>query len=353
MVVQRGGLLVDVRLAVADGEVLAVLGPNGAGKSSVLRVLAGLLVPDDGRVVVDGDTVWDDERVHVPAHRRALGMVFQDHLLFPHLSVTENVAFGLRTRGVARGPARAAADGWLTRVGLDGMGGRRPGELSGGQAQRAALARALVGEPRLLLLDEPLSALDARTRLTVRAELRRHLAEFAGATVLVTHDPVDALALADRVVVVEDGRVVQEGRPADVARRPRTDYVARLVGMTLLAGTGRGDVVDLDGGGTVAVGEEATGPVFVAVRPESVALYLSRPGGADPASGRSWGSPRNVWPTRLVTATPHGSTVRCDLDGEVPLTADVTVTAFAELGLAPGATVWASVKASEVAVYPR
>ncbi|GHE09325.1 ABC transporter ATP-binding protein [Klenkia taihuensis] len=342
VVVRRGALLVDVDLAVADGEVLAVLGPNGAGKSTVLRVLAGLLVPDGGRVAV-GDDVWDDGDRHLPAHRRPLGMVFQDHLLFPHLSTTDNVAFGLRTRGVRRAEARSTAEGWLRRVGLEGFGDRRPTQLSGGQAQRAALARALVGEPRLLLLDEPLSALDARTRLTVRAELRRHLAEFAGCAVLVSHDPVDAMALADRVLVVEDGRVVQEGTPAEVARMPRTDYVARLVGLSLLPGVGRGRSVELDGGGAVAVAEEAQGPVFVAVRPGTVSLYLSRPDG----------SPRNVWPATLVAATPHGSTVRCDLDGEVPLTADVTATAFAELGLQPGARVWASVKASEVAVYPR
>ncbi len=213
-------------------------------------------------------------------------MVFQDALLFPHLSVADNVAFGLRTRGVAKAAARTAATGWLARVGLDGLGDRRPAELSGGQAQRAALARALVVDPAVLLLDEPLSALDARTRLTVRAELRRHLADFPGSTVLVTHDPVDAMALADRVVVVEEGRIVQAGTPVDVARHPRTDYVARLVGLALLPGTGEGLRVRLDGGGVVAVAEEAVGPVFAAVRPESVALYLSRPDG----------SPRNVWP---------------------------------------------------------
>jgi molybdate transport system ATP-binding protein len=343
VVVRRGSLQVDVELSVADGEVLAVLGPNGAGKSTILRVLAGLLVPDGGRVVVDGDAVWNAADVHLPPHRRAIGMVFQDHLLFPHLSVTENVAFGPRSRGVPRTAARAAAAAWLERVGLAGLGDRRPGQLSGGQAQRAALARALVGEPRVLLLDEPLSALDARTRLTVRAELHRHLADYPGSAVLVTHDPVDAMALATRVVVVEDGRVVQTGTPAEVARRPRTDYVARLVGLVLLAGTGAGTTVELDGGGSVAVATEVDGLVFVAVRPESVSLYLSRPAG----------SPRNVWPLQLVTATPHGSVVRCDLAGEVALTADVTATSFAELGLAPGAQVWASVKASEVAVYPR
>jgi molybdate transport system ATP-binding protein len=344
VLVRRGPVTVDVALEVADGEVLAVLGPNGAGKSTLLRVLAGLLPPDGGRVAVDG-TTWDDvaARVHLPAHRRPLGMVFQDHLLFPHLSVLENVAFGPRTRGASRAAARTAAAAWIGRVGLDGLGDRRPGQLSGGQAQRAALARALVGDPALLLLDEPLSALDARTRLAVRAELRRHLADYAGSAVLVTHDPVDAMALADRVVVVEDGRVVQAGTPADVARHPRTDYVARLVGLSLLPGTADGLTVRLDGGGVVAVAAPAEGPVLVAVRPESVALYLSRPEG----------SPRNAWPLTVAGATPHGATVRCELDGEVPLLADVTATAFAELGLAPGSPVWAVVKASEVAVYAR
>ena len=340
--VRRGSLDLSLDLHVDDGEVLAVIGPNGAGKSTLLRVLAGLLVPDTGRVTVGG-VPWDDGGTHLPPHRRPLGVVFQDALLFPHLSVVDNVAFGLRSRGTGRGPARTAAAAWLTRVGLDGLGDRRPAELSGGQAQRAALARALVGDPALLLLDEPLSSLDARTRLTVRAELRRHLAEFGGSTVLVTHDPVDAMALADRVVVVEAGGVVQLGTPGEVNRRPRTDYVARLVGLSLLPGTGAGRSVRLDGGGVVAVGEETAGPVFAAVRPESVALYLARPEG----------SPRNVWPARLVGATPHGATVRCELAGEVPLVADVTATAFAELELVPGSEVWATVKASEVAVYAR
>ena len=342
MTVRRGQLTVDLDLAVADGEVLAVLGPNGAGKSTLLRVLAGLLPPDTGRVTVDGD-VWDGDGVHLPPHRRRVGMVFQDYLLFPHLTALENVAFGLRTRGLKHAEARARAAEWLARVGLADLAGSKPGRLSGGQAQRAALARALATDPALLLLDEPLSALDARTRLTVRAELRRHLAAFGGSTVLVSHDPVDAMALADRVVVVEDGRVVQQGTPAEVARRPRTDYVARLVGLSLLPGTAEGTTVRLDGGGVVAVAEEAQGPIFVAVRPESVALYLTRPDG----------SPRNVWPARLVGATPHGTAVRCELDGEVPLVADITASAFAELGLAPGAEVWATVKASEVAVYAR
>ncbi|SEO99854.1 ABC transporter ATP-binding protein [Trujillonella endophytica] len=342
--VRRGAVHVELAVDVPAGSVLAVLGPNGAGKSTLLRVLAGLLPPDGGRVEVDGEP-WDDVSagVHLPAHRRRLGMVFQDYLLFPHLTVLDNVAFGLRTRGAGRREARAGAAEWLARVELGDLAARRPGQLSGGQAQRVALARALAGDPALLLLDEPLSALDARTRLTVRAELRRHLGAFGGATVLVTHDPVDAMALADRVLVVEDGRVVQAGPPAEVARRPRTDYVARLVGLALLPGTGEGTSVRLDGGGRVAVAEQAAGPVLVAVRPESVALWPERPAG----------SPRNTWPVRLTGATPHGATVRCELDGEVPLLADVTAAAFAELGLAPGMQLWATVKASEVTVYAR
>ena len=255
-------------------------------------------------------------------------MVFQDHLLFPHLSVTDNVAFGLRTRGVRQGgrPRGGRARGW-TASGWTGSATAGPAQLSGGQAQRAALARALVGDPRVLLLDEPLSALDARTRLTVRAELRRHLAEFAGSTVLVTHDPVDAMALADRVVVVEDGRVVQAGH-ARRGQPPPAHRLRRPAGRALAAARHRGRAAAsrLDGGGVVAVAEEAAGPVFAAVRPESVALYLTRPDG----------SPRNVWPATLVGATPHGATVRCELAGEVPLIADVTATAFAELGLGAG-----------------
>jgi len=272
-----------------------------------------------------------------------VGMVFQDYLLFPHLSTVDNIAFGLRSRGVPKVQARDAGRTWLDRVGLSDYAKAKPGNLSGGQSQRVALARALVGSPELLLLDEPLAALDARTKLEVRADLRRHLSEYTGATVVVSHDPIDAMALADEVAVIERGRVVQSGRPGEVARRPRTDYVARLIGLTLLAGTGEGSQVRLDSGVLVAVAEPAHGSVYVAIRPQVVAIYPTQP----------QGSPRNVWPARVVSATPHGSAVRCDLTGPVPLTADLTATAFAELGLAPGSEVWATVKAHEVDVYAR
>ncbi|CAN5155141.1 ABC transporter ATP-binding protein [soil metagenome] len=343
VVLTRGTLPVDVAFEVAEGEVLAVLGPNGAGKSTVLRVLAGLVPPQGGRIQLDGDVLDDPAaRVRMPPHRRPIGVVFQDHLLFPHLSTVDNVAFGLRSRGSARQPAREIAMQWLERLDLVAYAEAKPRALSGGQAQRVALARALAGDPRLLLLDEPLSALDARTKLDVRADLRHHLGDYRGCTVLVTHDPVDAMALADRLVVVEHGGVAQIGTPVDVARHPRTDYVARLVGLTLLSGTADGRTVVLPNRAVVHVGEPGHGPVFAAIRPGAVGIYRTRPDG----------SPRNVWPGRIAGVTPYGETLRVDLSGDVPLTADITPEAAAELDLVVGAEVWASVKASEIAVYP-
>lgn len=343
VVIQRGALSVDVAFEVRPGQVLALLGPNGSGKSTMLRVLAGLARPQAGRVSLDGQLLDDPATgVRVAPHLRPVGMVFQDHLLFPHLSTVDNVAFGLRARGASRQRAGVIAAEWVARMNLSDHGSAKPRSLSGGQAQRIALARALAGSPRLLLLDEPLSALDARTKLDVRADLRHHLADYAGATVLVTHDPVDAMALADVLLVVEKGAVVQVGAPVDVARRPRTDYVARLVGLSLLSGTAHGRSVILDNGAAVQVAEPTSGPVFVAIRPAAVGLYRSRPDG----------SPRNVWPGTVAGVTPYGESLRVDLDGPVPLTADVTPEAAAELDLVVGAGVWASVKASEVAAYP-
>lgn len=216
-----GSLHLDVHLRVEPGEVLAVQGPNGAGKTTSLRVLAGLQAVDHGRVVVGGSLV-DDPGADVftfPEQRR-VGVVFQDHLLFPHLDLTENVAFGLRSRGVRRAEARARAAEWLGRVGLRDYLQARPGEVSGGQAQRAALARALITDPDLLLLDEPLASLDTETRATLRTELRSHLDGFAGGTVLVTHDRSDADTLADRIVTLDRGRLTGERAPDRAHPRP-------------------------------------------------------------------------------------------------------------------------------------
>lgn len=333
---ERSGFWLDLPLTVEAGQVVALLGPNGAGKSTTLAVLAGL-APHRGRVALDGADLDG-----LPPERRPVGMVFQDLLLFPHLSTLDNVAFGLQARGVARDVARRAAAGWLERLGLAALSSKRPAALSGGQAQLVALARALAVEPRLLLLDEPLSALDAATRLDVRAVLHRHLDGFQGCTVLVSHDPIDALVLADYIVVVEAGRVVQAGQPQEVARRPRTEYVARLTGYNLYRGRAEHGRVRLAGGGTIAVVTAAAGEVHVAFRPSAVALHRNRPEG----------SPRNVWQLRVGGAEPHGDAVRVALTGELSVLADITPAAVRELGVERGGALWASVKANEVDVYP-
>lgn len=341
--VDRGEFRLDVSLEVASGTVVTLLGPNGAGKSTALAVLAGLLRPDEGRVDLDGVTLVDvSSGTYVPPQRRRVGLVLQDYLLFPHLTALENVAFGPRARGVRRRRARAEAAGWLERLGIADLAPRRPRELSGGQAQRVALARALAADPRLLLLDEPLAALDAGTRPSVRADLRRHLGGYDGSTIVVTHDPLEALVLGDRIVVIEDGAVVQEGTPEHVTRHPRTDYVARLVGLNLLRGDASDRVVDLGDGAAVAVAHEESGPAYAAFPPAAVTLSLSRPAG----------SARNAWPGRVTDVERHGDLVRVTVDGPVPLLADVTPLAVADLELAPGVDVWASVKATEVRVYP-
>ena len=344
--VRRGTFDLDLRLSVGPGEVVALLGPNGAGKSTALRLLAGLLPLDDGLVRL-GRVVLEDTaaRVRLAPERRRVGVVFQDYLLFPHLSARENVAFGLRARGSDRAEARRLADSWLARIGLAELAGRRPRQLSGGQAQRVALARALASGPGLLLLDEPLAALDAGTRLSVRADLRHHLAEFGGATVVVTHDALDAFVLADRLVVLEDGRVVQEGAPAEVARHPRTDYVAKLVGLNLYRGLAAGGTVTLDTGTTLSTAHPTSGPagpVLVAFPPTAVVLYRQRPDS----------SARNCWPAQVSALEQHGDVVRVRLSGQIEAAADVTALSVAELGLETGAEVWAAVKATEISVYP-
>ncbi|SBT42680.1 ABC transporter ATP-binding protein [Micromonospora auratinigra] len=342
LVAGRGGFRLDVRLRVAAGEVVALLGPNGAGKTTALRTLAGLHPLDAGHLTLDGvDLDRPARRVWTPPERRPVGVVFQDYLLFPHLSALDNVAFGPRRRGADRRAARARAQHWLDRVGLGERARDKPRRLSGGQAQRVALARALAVGPTLLLLDEPLAALDARTRLDTRAALQRHLGEHTGATLLVTHDPLDALVLADRLVIVEDGRVVQEGDAATVTARPRTDYVARLVGLNLHRGHADGHTVTV-GGLALTAADAVRGDAFVAFPPAAVALHPDRPDG----------SPRNVWPATVTGVQRHGDNLRVQLDGPVAVAADVTPAAAAHLGLRPGQRVWAAVKAAETRAYP-
>ncbi|MZD07042.1 ATP-binding cassette domain-containing protein [Streptomyces sp. SID5785] len=338
LVVDRGTFRLDVALTAAPGDVVALLGPNGAGKTTALRALAGLTPLDAGHLWLDGA-----ELDGTPPESRPVGVVFQDYLLFPHLTALDNVGFGPRCQGATRAESRAVAAQWLERMGLAVHAGAKPRRLSGGQAQRVALARALATRPRLLLLDEPLAALDARTRLEVRAQLRRHLAEFEAVAVLVTHDPLDAMVLADRLVVIEHGHVVQEGAPTAVARRPRTDYIAQLVGLNLYRGEADGHRVRLEDGQEITTTEELTGPVFVAFPPGAVTLHRERPGGT---------SARNLWECEVSGMETHGDQIRAALTGGLALAADLTTVAAAELGLQPGATVWATVKAAQTHAYP-
>jgi molybdate transport system ATP-binding protein len=340
--VRRAGFHLSLRLAAEPGEVVALLGPNGAGKSTALQALAGL-VPLSGGSVGLGGAVMDDPSsgVRVPTEARRVGVVFQDYLLFPRMSALDNVAFGLRASGVARRPAAARAASWLDRMGLTEHARSRPTSLSGGQAQRVALARALATDPVLLLLDEPLAALDAGTRVEVRAELRRHLADYEGCAVLVTHDPLDAMVLADRLVVLENGREVQSGVPTEVARSPRTDYVARLVGLNLYRGAGDEYTVRVNGT-AITVADPVHGPAFAAFPPAAVALHRHRPDG----------SARNVWQGRVGHLEQHADTVRVQVEAEVDVLADVTTAAVADLGLDVGSPVWVAVKATEVRAYP-
>jgi molybdate transport system ATP-binding protein len=339
-----GTLDLDVTLAVGPGEVLALLGPNGAGKSTILRALAGLVPLDGGRLAIDG-TVVDDPAadVFVEPEHRPIGVVFQDYLLFEHMTVLENVAYGLRARRTPRREARAHAAEWLERVGLSDYAGQRPRALSGGQAQRAALARALAVSPRLLLLDEPLAALDVGTRATVRRDLRRHLDSFDGMRVLVTHDPVDAHALADRVAIVEAGRVVQAGTLAEVTAHPRSRYVADLVGVNLITGTVHDGVLTTGDGTRVIVADAAPGPAYAVIRPHSITLTRGAPNAT---------SARNTWPGTIVDVDRLGARARVGIDGPLPLTAEITIAALDDLGLRPGDDVHASIKATDIEVAP-
>jgi molybdate transport system ATP-binding protein len=339
---QLGTLELDAEIAADVGETVAILGPNGAGKTTLLRALAGLVALDRGRIELD-DVVFDDgDRTFVQPERRSIGVVFQDYLLFPHLSVLENVAFGLRSRGVSRRTARGAAAASLERVGLAERAGVRPRELSGGQAQRVALARAIATEPRLLLLDEPLAALDQSARGAVRRELRAYLSSFPGVRLLVTHDPLDAAALADRLVILEGGRVVQTGSFADVSARPRSRYIAELVGVNLLAGTARGERVELPSGATIVVPDAGTGDVLAVIHPRAVAVHRHPPEG----------SPRNVSAGKVESVERLGDRIRIRVAGAVPLIAEITPAALHELGIAEGTEVWTAVKATEITVFP-
>ena len=338
-----GSLRLDVQLDIGD-EVVAVVGPNGAGKTTLLRVLAGLIPVERGTVVIDGRAVEDSAtNLRVPPEERHIGFVFQDHLLFANLNAVQNVAFGLRARHVPRAEARRRALEWLERVGLAEVASLRPRQLSGGQAQRVALARALVTEPAVLLLDEPLAAVDASARAELRHVLRQELGRSPGSRILVTHDPIEAAALAEQLVVLEGGRITQRGPLAEVTARPKSPWVATMVGLNLLSGVADGTAVTLPGGAHLVAPCPNHGPVFAAFRPNAVTLHRSRPDG----------SARNTWPGTATELFATGDRARIRVDGPVPLIAEVTAAAVADLDLAAGGAVWAALKATEIDVYPR
>lgn len=340
--VRAGDLEVVAAFDVASGETVALAGPNGAGKSTLLRAIAGLRPLAAGTVRLGGHVLEAAATgARVPAARRRMGVVFQEPLLFPHLSVRDNVAFAARVGGQDRTGARDHADAWLARLGIAQHATARPGELSGGEAQRVALARALAAAPGCLLLDEPMASLDVEARHRVRQELHRHLAAFGGPRLLITHDPLEIAALADRIVVLEDGRVVQEGTVAEVTARPRSAWAGRLAGVNLLRGNAREPGRIAVGTATVTTAEPAVGELLLAIAPSAVALYRGLPEG----------SPRNAWPMRVVSLDRHGDRVRVSLTGPFDLVAEVTPAAVSELGLAESGELWAVVKATEVDAY--
>ncbi|MGZ4130872.1 MAG: ABC transporter ATP-binding protein [Actinomycetota bacterium] len=338
VVVRRGDFVVNATFTCRSGETVALLGPNGAGKSSLVGALAGVEPVASGRVELDG-LVLDDPAAgtHVAERRRRVGVVYQDLLLFPHLSAAENVAFPLRARGRRPDEARGAATALLDRLGVAHRAHARPAELSGGEAQRVALARALVHDPRLLLLDEPLAALDVRAKTDVRELLRRELRAFEGVRVVVAHDPIDALTLADTVVVLERGSITQIGTPDEIRSAPRTEYAADLVGVNFFRG-----VLEPLGDGAGRLATEAGSITVATLSPSDVSLHVEPPSG----------SARNALRGTVASIWIEGGRARVRVASEPPVVADVTTGSLERLGIREGTEVWAGFKAVEVRIEP-
>jgi molybdenum ABC transporter ATP-binding protein len=343
-----GAFSLDVELEVAPGECLALAGPSGAGKSSVLRMIAGLVRPQRGTVRC-GERVWLDTArgVDLPPEARRCGYVFQDYALFPHLSAWQNVAYGLT--GVARRERRSRALALLERFGLAERADARPRTLSGGERQRVAVARALAVAPAALLLDEPLSALDTRTRAAAGRELAAVLHAAAVPALLVTHDFQEAALLGDRVGVIDAGRIVQLGTAGELAAAPASPFVADFTGAIVLTGTAAPGAdgltrVRLDGGGEVTSPEPAAGPVAVTVYPWDIALAPR--GSVDP------GSARNHLDVEVISVTTVGSRVRVGLAAPQPLTAELTEPAVRAMAVAPGQRAVATWKATATRLLP-
>jgi molybdate transport system ATP-binding protein len=347
-----GGRRFDVALTVGAAETVAVMGPNGAGKSTLLSVTAGLLRPDSGRAELNGRTLFDlsaGRGAWTPPHRRGTALLAQEPLLFPHLSALDNVAFGPRSGGVSRSQAKAEALRWLDEVEALDLQARRPAELSGGQAQRVAVARALAADPGLLLLDEPMAALDIHSGPLLRRLLKRVLADRQA--IIITHDVLDALMLADRVVILENGRISEQGPTREVLGRPRSTFAAGLAGLNLIPGTFSDGGIRTAGGWVVAghaedVHTNATRP---AAAGNAAAVAVFAPSAVSVFLDNAHGSPRNSFEVTITDLEPHGDFIRVRAGS---LAADITPAASADLGLAPGLTVHFVVKATAVAVYP-
>lgn len=345
LVVRRGRFRLDVGLAIERGETVALLGPSGAGKTTVVRLLAGAAGLDDGHIRLDGVAVDDPASgTFVAPHRRRVGWVPQGGGLFPHLSAVDNVAFPLRERGMRRAAALASARDWLKRVHLVDRSDDPVGHLSGGEGRRVAIARALAADPAVLLFDEPFTGLDVAGRVAVRRAVRDAWDASDAPRLLVAHDPVDALSMADRVVVIESGAVVQVGTPRDLCERPRTTYVAELAGLNLVRGSGGADaghpVVRTGEGELLQVAEAVEGLVVATFRPSAVAVFRDPPGG----------SPRNVLEGTVSEIVPTGERVRVRIDSRPVVVAELTTSAAAALELRPGDRVYAVVKATEIEV---
>ncbi len=339
----------DADVDLPGGVVTAIVGPNGAGKSTLIQLVCGLLAPDRGEVVIDGSTVADATSSS-PPHRRTIALLDQRPLLFPHFDVLDNVAFGVRARGASRRDARARALRELDAVGAAPFARRRPTALSGGEAQRIALARALATDPTVILLDEPFASLDVSTAASMRQLLAVRLPASGAAVGLVTHDPLDVWALADRVVCFEDGRVAATGDTAELLGRPRVGFLAELAGVNLLHGTADADGVRTPGAHVTGTWDPTRPahpghPALATFPPAGVALFRDAP----------HGSPRNTWDVRVTGLDPRGPIVRVLLalsDGQV-LSADLTAQGAAALTVAPGDALVAQVKAAQVSLYAR
>jgi molybdate transport system ATP-binding protein len=341
-VIERGGgFVLDVSIEIPRGRTIALLGPNGAGKSTVVGAIAGLTAVDSGSIELDGvtlDSPHDD--VFAPSEERDVGVMFQDHLLFAHMSVIDNIAFGLRSRGVSGDEARDVAVGWCRRLGLAGLEDRSTRDLSGGQAQRVALARALAPKPSILLLDEPLASLDVTTRVRARRILAEHLAEFDGPRLLITHDPAEAFLLADEIHIIESGRISQVGSAEVITQGPLTDYAADLAGTNLLRGAASGGEILVGGHPVHTADPHGDGQFLLTVHPRAVSLHRQRPEG----------SPRNSWRTTVTHVEVMADRSRVSVGVPIPMTSEVTSESVTALGVEVGSEIWVSIKATEISV---